>query len=250
MYTPAWHQKTSSSLPSDRIPPAYKQPGGNALKGNGKQKEVPKSRAVQELEELKGGLTYADGQAKDPDGGCFCLDLRIAARVHALSSYTPICRQCGLILCSLNRPQFACPHCVAQLMTSAAREALVASLDTQIEETLAKEERERQQAVEDARQAAGAFPSLRGAAAAPLTGPLDAHPVNQTHKVLSLNSKTRKITVESRRTLPPSAPVSAPTSDAENQIAEKVPPRISHPPADVVVPHPLTNSDRLWARVG
>lgn len=247
MHQTPW-TNNASSLPSDRIPPAHKQPaGGDAPKAKGKQREVPKSKEVKGLEELRDGLAHSAAVARDPNGGCFCL-----ARVHALSPYTPICRQCGLTLCSLNRPQFACPHCTAPLLNTTAREALVTSLETQIHDTLAKEERSRQEAVENARKAAGAFPTLSGAPpvlAHAAAGPLASHPVNQTHKVLSLNSKTRKIKVESRRTLPAQAASPAPSSDAENQIVEKVPPRIPHPPHDVVIPPKPPVSERLWARL-
>lgn len=225
---------------------------------------------------MRDGLTNTQGLVKDPNGGCFCLGkfpIRLppvlpswvvhlvlfvvmkltryamtAARIHELSTYTPICRQCGLILCSLNMPYFACPHCTSRLLTDAARESLITSLETQISDTLAKQERARQQAVEDARKAAGAFPSLGTATTPAPLNPFDSSPVNQTHKVLSLNSKTRKIKVESRKTVTTSSsPASA--SDAENQVAEKVPPRIPHPPPDVVVPSDPPSSDRLWARL-
>lgn len=170
------------------------------------------------------------------------------ARVHALSTYTPTCRQCGLILCSLNRPPFACPHCTAPLLNAAARESLISSLETQIADTLAKEERDHQQAMDDARKAAGAFPSLLGAGPAGAPGPLETHPVNQTHKVLSLNSKTHKIKVEKHRAVPQISR-SASASDVENQAAEKVPPKVPHPPPDVVVSSKPPPTHRPWARL-
>ncbi|KAH8081307.1 hypothetical protein BXZ70DRAFT_1002635 [Cristinia sonorae] len=258
MYHTAWttKKKSSSSLPSDRIPPANKSSAqANTGKGKGKQKEVPKSAEVRRLEELRDGLKNSQGPARDPHGGCFCL-----ARTHGLSPYTPICRQCGLILCSLNRPYFVCPHCTAQLLADPARNTLIASLEKEIEEKLEKEERDRQQAIQDAREAAGAFPSLSGAVN-PLAAPprqttqtsLDSHPVNQTHKVLSLNSKTRKIKVESRRTVPAAAASRPPSRSGDaasvNQVADGVPARVPRPPSDVVVPTKPLSSDRPWARL-
>ncbi|EPQ56772.1 hypothetical protein GLOTRDRAFT_19773, partial [Gloeophyllum trabeum ATCC 11539] len=93
--------------------------------------------------------------ARDPKGGCFC-----KARIHDLSPYTPICKSCGLVLCAVNLPFYACPSCAAPLMAPSAREALALQLSDQIDATLAREEAARLQALEDARKAAGAFPSL------------------------------------------------------------------------------------------
>lgn len=69
----AW--TNASSLPSDRIPPASKQPapGGNAHKSKRKQQEVPKSKEVKRLEQLRDGLKNTQSVLKDPEGGCFCL---------------------------------------------------------------------------------------------------------------------------------------------------------------------------------
>ncbi|KZT21133.1 hypothetical protein NEOLEDRAFT_1038013, partial [Neolentinus lepideus HHB14362 ss-1] len=92
---------------------------------------------------------------KDPKGGCFC-----RARVHDLSSYAPICKSCGLVLCSVNLPHFACPHCTAPLLSAPAREALILRLQDQIGAARAREEADRLHAKEEARRAAGAFPPL------------------------------------------------------------------------------------------
>ena len=165
------------------------------------------------------------------------------ARRHDLSPYTPICRHCGLILCALNSPQYACPHCTSPLMTPPARETLIESLDVQIVDILAKEEAARQQAVEDARKAAGAFPALGASASvnslsAGPGGPLETHPINQTHTVLSLNSKAGKIRMEKRTAVPPTRPSSSLTpssSDTEGLISEKVPRKVPPPLPEVLV---------------
>ena len=183
----------------------------------------------------------------------------IAARMHPLSSYTPICRACGLILCELNLPHAACPHCGDALLIPAARTALVESLDTQIAETLAKEEDERARAVQEARAAAGAFPTLSASASASAaasrastpgsgseTQALAGHPANQTHKVLSLNPKTKRVKVESYT---PPAAISRAASKEKVKPAEPEYKRVPAPPGEVVVSRTQPDAQRPWANV-
>ncbi|TDL19370.1 hypothetical protein BD410DRAFT_680526, partial [Rickenella mellea] len=92
---------------------------------------------------------------KDPLGGCFC-----QARSHTLSLYTPICFYCGLILCKQNLPYHACPHCSTVLLSEAKSSALIDQLERNVTETLANEAAERDRVAEEARRAAGAFPTL------------------------------------------------------------------------------------------
>ncbi|KAI0915261.1 hypothetical protein AcV5_005427 [Taiwanofungus camphoratus] len=238
MYSTAWTK--GSSLPSDRIPPP--KANTSSSKGKAKQKDPPRSKKVRRLEDLRNNLRNSNGTERDPKGGCFC-----QARVHKLSSYTPICKNCGLILCELHLPYYACPHCAAPLLTPSAHDALVATIETQIADTLAKEEEERERAIEEARAAAGAFPSLSAAASGnPVPDPLSAHPANQTHKVLSLNAKTKKATVSSYA--PPAIPRAAsrdndPKEEAEEQ--ERVPP----PPPSVVFVDRNLDPRRPWANL-
>ncbi|KAJ7276513.1 hypothetical protein B0H12DRAFT_1227632 [Mycena haematopus] len=214
-----------SSVPSDRIRPSrppVSNPGKNS-KGKGKTvvSEPPKSKAVRQLESLKTGLSASSGNPqKDPKGGCFC-----QARDHPLSTYSPLCRGCGLILCEINLPQYSCPHCSASLLTDTQRDALIARLEEQIAETLAKEAVLRERAAEEARRAVGAFPTLGNAAPRPL--PEVAVP--QTRTVISLSSKTKKVTVSSFTT--PSPSPSRPDSRAES--VEEEPVRVPAPPAEV-----------------
>lgn len=182
----------------------------------------------------------------------------ISARMHPLSSYTPICRGCGLILCELNLPNFACPHCGDALLIPAARTALVEALDTQIVETLTKEEDERARAIQEARVAEGAFPTLSASASAsaaasrastpgPGADPQAAHPVNQTHKVLSLNPKTKRVKVESYT--PPRAVSRAASKEKIKQAAEPEYKRVPAPPSEVVVSRTQPDAQRPWANV-
>ncbi|KAJ7607564.1 hypothetical protein FB45DRAFT_947921 [Roridomyces roridus] len=219
----AW-SKQSSSFPSDRIRPSPPPPppskNGKA-KGKGVATEPPKSKAVRQLETLKSALSASSSSRKsDPKGGCFC-----QARHHPLSTYTPICKTCGLIQCEINLPQYTCPHCSADLLSNSQRGALITRLETQIADTLTKEALARERAVQDARRAVGEFPTLSGrpGGATPPSAP-------QTRSVMSLNSKTGKVSLSSFTTTPVS---SRPASRAES--VEEEPIRVPPPPADV--PH-------------
>ncbi|OBZ65254.1 hypothetical protein A0H81_14753 [Grifola frondosa] len=208
--------KNASSVPSDRIPPQTKGP-----KGKSKQKEPPRSKEVQRLEKLRDDIRGSTGRERDPRGGCFC-----QARTHPLSPNTPICRFCGLVLCD----------CSSRI-----------TLAHTISETIAREEAERERAIQAARAAAGAFPSLSAATSGPTLDPQTAHPVNQSHKVLSVNSKTKKVTVSSYTTPTPSRPASRGNTPADDTPPEEK--RVPPPPPEVVFaqrpPEPL----RPWANL-
>ncbi|KAH9941486.1 hypothetical protein B0H21DRAFT_780137 [Amylocystis lapponica] len=196
MHHTPWTQKTSSPTP----------------KGKAKQ-EPPKSEQVRQLEKLRDDLRRSQGQDRDPKGGCFC-----QARLHDLSAYTPICRTCGLVLCTLNLPHFACPHCAAPLHTPSARDALLQTLESQVAETLAREEAARERA---------AWKPVRPQA------------------LLSLNSKTKKVTVSSYVT----PPATRPSSHAAAKEVEQQQQRVPAPPPEVVfAPHgPIAG--RPWANL-
>jgi hypothetical protein len=163
-----------------------------------------------------------------------------SAREHASSSYTPICLACGLILCSINQPHHACPHCSSTLLTPAARASLEQRLDKLVSETLTREADERQRALEDAHAASTAFPSLPAPSPLPSGQPRAS---NQAHKVLSLNAKTKKATLSSYKpVLPPPPQSHTPQVDEEF----RVPP----PPAEVSYTGSRPNPNRPWARVG
>lgn len=146
------------------------------------------------------------------------------ARDHALSAYIPICYGCGLVLCELNLPQFLCPHCDSQLLTSSARACLLSQLKEQILTRLVKEEQDREREIEDVRRAAGEFPDLKADSVAPVA---KLPSPNQTHKVLSLNHGSKKVTVSSYIISP--AP-SRPLSRGEN--IEEQPVRIPKPQSE------------------
>ena len=131
-------------------------------------------------------------------------------------------------------PYFACPHCLSPILTPSVRSSILTRLESQISERLAKEERDREQAVEEARKAAGAFPTLVAGVSAsptgngPVGGTASPRPMapNQSHKVLSLNAKTKKVTISSYSQSP--VP-SRPSSRAEHD--EQEPVRVPKPTA-------------------
>ncbi|KAL1667198.1 hypothetical protein GGF50DRAFT_98267 [Schizophyllum commune] len=216
---------TKGSLPSDRIKPRYNnnkhQVGG---RGSPKGKEPagpPRSRAVRKLEKQIDALRSARG-VKDPLGGCYCM-----AREHALSSYAPACTHCGLILCAINGPEYVCPHCESPLLSPDAAARLIERLENEVNATLAREEAALVRAEADARARAGAFPTLSGSTP-PLRTPSPAQ--NQAHKVLSLNSRTKKATVTTFTPAPspPPAAKQALEEEAEPEVV-RVPPPLSEP---------------------
>lgn len=173
-----------------------------------------------------------------------------SARLHVLSEYTPICRSCGLILCSLNAPCYACPHCNSAILTPEGQSALISRIEDEISETLLQEEQQRQRAVEEARQAEGAFPTLFASSTRssdPVTGALQSHPVNQSHKVLSLNSKTKKVKVSSFTTPQPSS-VSLSRDMGTSVPAEQIQ-RVPPPPIDLPFSARQLDTARPWARL-
>ncbi|KAF9055969.1 hypothetical protein BJ165DRAFT_1398733 [Panaeolus papilionaceus] len=211
MHRTAWSK--SSSLTSDKLR-SGPRPGNNQGQGKGKGKqreEEPKSQAVQSLETLLQEVKTANGRTKDPKGGCFCL-----ARNHKVSAYTPICTACGLILCFLNRPQYCCPHCSDALLTEANRGVLVEQIEAELASTIAKEIQDKERAILEAQQAAGAFPSLLGPAPqvqtkSPSPSP---KPVQESRTVVTLSNK-KKITVSSFTTV--QKPSSSQYSNQPNQ---------------------------------
>lgn len=121
-------------------------------------------------------------------------------------------------------------------------------LEIQISDTIAREIDQRERAIEAARQQAGAFPILSGASSgsagkSPTSSDAQftPRPSTQTHKVLSLNSKTKKVIVSSYTTTPvPSRPVSRAES------VEEEPHRIPPPPSDVEHVKAVIDESRPW----
>ncbi|KAG2133657.1 uncharacterized protein EDB93DRAFT_1242799 [Suillus bovinus] len=240
MQRTAW-SKAAGSVPSDRLRPAQRPQHvpQKQSKGKGKTQEPAKSKAICKLESLAEGVRKSSGREKDPKGGCFC-----QAREHDLSPHTPICRSCGLILCAINLPYYACPHCSAVLLSDIARSSLSTRLDEEISKQLAKEEEERLRVVQQARDAEGAFPVLPGSVTPPVLSSTHSRPTAQTHKILSLNSKTKKYTVSSYTNTPVS---SRPASRAESEVEEVH--RVGAPPLEVDFVRRAPDRNHPWSNM-
>lgn len=264
MHRTAWTKK-SSSLPSDRIKSSNAQNApSNSSKAKGKGKEQ-KSPEVRKLEALADAIRNSSGNERDAKGGCYCqgacnvardclpllqiTHLVSVARVHALSPYNPICRSCGLVLCDMNEPHHACPSCSSSLLSPNDRLSLVVKLEAQILDTLAREANDRERAAEEVRKAAGAFPALapggqvvQGPSSGSSPNAFTPRPVNETHKVLSLNPKTKKVTVSTYSTTTAS---SRPLPRTETVVEE--PKRVPRPSPDVVYVKHKPDPARVWA---
>ncbi|KAJ3537907.1 hypothetical protein NM688_g6597 [Phlebia brevispora] len=221
----AW-SSSASSLTSDRIPSsnAQRSRGSSPIpKIKREELEASKSNEVKMLEKLRNGLRSIVETAPvvDPKGGCFC-----QARSHKLSSYTPVCRHCGLILCEVNLPHHACPHCRSPLLSQDDVRSLSSSLEQLIDDTLEKEEFARQQAAEEARRAAGAFPVL-GA------------PMGDTAPQRTTVSSTSQppLAIASPKTVAKTAAPTAAKGTVMKQKEQKEPEpvRVPHPPLEVPV---------------
>ncbi|KAM0786273.1 hypothetical protein ACM66B_001753 [Microbotryomycetes sp. NB124-2] len=119
------------------------------------------SRASQELLEIDRTLRQFQRGSKASKRSCFC-----QGRQHSLSPYVPICRSCGLVLCSLNSPISPCASCRnPSLVASTSASTHVEALHAQRERVIAREQRrveaEHQQA--QLERAAIRFPGLEDA---------------------------------------------------------------------------------------
>ena len=159
--------------------------------------------------------------------------------MHELSPYCPICTHCGLILCSLNAPCYSCPHCSTPLLSSTARTFLLERIRNDLAEVIAKEEEEAEHAREEARQAAGAFPTLNSANVSQT--PPSQQP--QAHKVLSLNSKTKRVTVSSYTPAPKPA---RPSTLSDEKEREPSPERVPPPLSEMAIARKPPDSGRPW----
>jgi hypothetical protein len=164
--------------------------------------------------------------------------IHCAARTHTLSNTSPLCPHCGFILCSLQSPVAPCPGCSSPLLSPTAREILIAKLESHKANLLAKEaaqreaERIRQEEADIAAAGGGAFPKLAGAST---PGDRLGASAGGGGKVLSLNSKTKKVTI---------TPLIAPshTPPKRQASAEIIKPDVPKP-----VPAPPDEVERLSA---
>ncbi|KAF8317079.1 hypothetical protein DL93DRAFT_583917 [Clavulina sp. PMI_390] len=217
------HQR--SGLTSDLLP--SRNPPSKAAKNVGSSQPataLPKSKEVHRLENLLTAAETPDWSPKHPKEGCFC-----RARRHHVSRYISLCTHCGLVLCELQHPALPCPSCRSSLfLQPAARPAVIAKITSDLQAVLKSEAdaRERELAEQRDREIAaaggGAFPVLQASA-----GSGASHQPSQPHKVLSLNSKTKKVmvstTVTRTVTPPPSGPSAAERAVEEAELEDVVP---------------------------
>ncbi|KAJ3570604.1 hypothetical protein NP233_g4295 [Leucocoprinus birnbaumii] len=235
-----------------------KSSGKSTPSNNNSEPEIPKSRAVRELETLIARLSAtasSSSPTRDPKGGCFCL-----AREHPLSQHTPSCPSCALPLCTLNPPYNLCPSpaCSQPLLTTHQITSLLTSLELQLAQILAGEERERQRLIEETKRAEGAFPTLsRSGTSTPtqtVAAPVLRLAHETSHKILSLTStpgkstsgkqKIKLISISHTPTPTSSRPASGtstPLRAAEEEII-RVPP----PPTEVEYVKGKPDKDRPW----
>lgn len=83
------------------------------------------------------------------------------------------------------------------LMTDTHRESIINQIDLQLASAIAQETEQKERALEEARKAIGAFPSLSGSPA-----PEISPTTSQTHKVMSLKQNNRVLVSSYTPTLP------------------------------------------------
>jgi Putative zinc finger motif, C2HC5-type len=166
------------------------------------------------------------------------------ARIHALSEYTPLCSSCGLVLCALQPPHRPCPHCSTPLLAPPARAALLAQLEELRAQVLTEEAEAREREAEELRLAEGSFPALSGSGFGPgpgsgfgsggvgitaggARGGAGAAGAGPGHRVLLVDSRTKRVKVESYSTHSRSGGLESEEEElgeAEAGIDERVPP--------------------------
>lgn len=139
------------------------------------------------------------------------------------------------------------------LLSEAAKNALIENLQVDLAETIAKEEENAERARDEAKRAEGAFPllgmnaqtgSIPSATPAPAQKQPQRQPQQQTHKVLSLNSKTKKVTMASY--VPTPVPLQSSNSGRsdDGRVDEPKPVRVPPPPREVDL-----GPARTWAEL-
>lgn len=137
----------------------------------------------------------------------------------------------------MNLPQHACPFCSGALLSPEEKRSLAAELEKEIEDIQAREEKERQREAEQAKRAAGEFPTLLDS-----MGPkqqqyqqqssLPLPQVGAAHKVLSVKSATtakgRSRVIVSSSSYSSTPVGSRPASRGPDKEEEQAP-RVPHP---------------------
>nr|XP_018263938.1 uncharacterized protein I303_03814 [Kwoniella dejecticola CBS 10117]OBR86096.1 hypothetical protein I303_03814 [Kwoniella dejecticola CBS 10117] len=225
---------------------APSMPSSRTNSGKGKKRDdasasekiwdKPKSPEIKRLENVLDNLRIlreGEGKIKSPEQviECFC-----QARVHPLSTYTPICQSCGLVLCTLQLPYLPCPSCRNPLSSPAQLARLILRLENEVELQLESEERERQKVERErlerlAIQAGGgAFPTLPGATPQQSITTTD----KGGRKVISIGNKVKGKTKITTTTYikPPPPTISANSSREIQDGPRDIVPRLRFAPID------------------
>ncbi|ORX39792.1 hypothetical protein BD324DRAFT_234906 [Kockovaella imperatae] len=203
--------------------------------------DMPRSKDVKRLEEIREKLlAVQEGNGKvqaKPYPECFC-----QARNHPLSSYTPICQHCGLVVCSLHSVYLPCPSCQNLLFSPAQLARILLTIEMDIKTQLAIEKAERD-AIERERQerlvaesGGGAFPTLNGGPPRPT--PVPAALPAQERRVLTLGKgkggKGRGRATLTTTTIRPIASPSTTPGEPVTPPPDDIYPRPRSPPLDIV----------------
>ncbi|WWC61216.1 uncharacterized protein I303_103796 [Kwoniella dejecticola CBS 10117] len=241
------YQHQDSKPPTRRLGlDAPSMPSSRTNSGKGKKRDdasasekiwdKPKSPEIKRLENVLDNLRIlreGEGKIKSPEQviECFC-----QARVHPLSTYTPICQSCGLVLCTLQLPYLPCPSCRNPLSSPAQLARLILRLENEVELQLESEERERQKVERErlerlAIQAGGgAFPTLPGATPQQSITTTD----KGGRKVISIGNKVKGKTKITTTTYikPPPPTISANSSREIQDGPRDIVPRLRFAPID------------------
>ncbi|KAK8869890.1 hypothetical protein IAR55_000458 [Kwoniella newhampshirensis] len=205
----------------------------------------PKSKEVKRLEGMIEDLRKVkdgDGKVRASGGDqvyeCFC-----QARVHELSTYTPLCQSCGLTICSLHPPHLPCPSCAHPLSSPTQLARLILRLENEIEAQEAREDKIRQDRERArlerlaAEAGGGSFPTLPGGGGGSGSGlqgkgnPQNGSgAVGGTRKVLTIGSSSGKGKSTITTTTYRPVPIDVSSSSASTSTDPSIPP----PPTDLV----------------
>ncbi|GAA6060671.1 hypothetical protein JCM10212_001227 [Sporobolomyces blumeae] len=125
---------------------------------NERELELTEEGAHELLEIDRALRRFDDSRPGKSRRSCFC-----QARQHPLSTYTPLCPTCALVLCSLNSPTSPCPSCAhAPLLSPTMVSAHVSTLTDRRVALIERErvKRERIEAQREAERRAIKFPEL------------------------------------------------------------------------------------------
>lgn len=161
--------------------------------------------------------------------------LLTAARVHPLSTYTPQCSSCGLILCSLQPAHAPCPSCMRPTLSPPALARLIQRVEGDVAAQLSHEQDERDETERKRKErlliasGGGAFPTLPGGAPRAPASAADA-----ARRVLTINKPAKG---KGRTTVTATTYTSTPASskpkakEPETPVDDSVP-RPRSPPLD------------------